>query len=98
MSTQILRDWGGLFGRKAGGVADLTGYTEGFKKSTIVWTDETLDGFFKDPGAIDPKSQMIEIGTIANADTRRQIIAYLKTEDPSVDLFYPKQCKAVLFW
>jgi len=81
---------GGLFGRKAGGVEDFTGYTEGFKKSTIVWTDKTLDEFFKDPSAIDPKTQMIENGTIANADTRRQIIAYLKTEDPSVDLFCPK--------
>jgi cytochrome c2 len=45
---------GGLFGRKAGGVEDFSGYTEGFKNSEIIWTDKTLDEFFKDPGKIDP--------------------------------------------
>ena len=81
---------GGLFGRKAGGVEDFSGYTEGFKNSEIIWTDKTLDEFFKDPGKIDPKSLMIENGTIKNAAQRKQIIAYLKTEDPTVILFCPK--------
>ena len=81
---------GGLFGRKAGGVEDFSGYTEGFKNSEIIWTDQTLDEFFKDPGKIDPKSLMIENGTIKNAEQRKQIIAYLKTEDPTVNLFCPK--------
>ena len=81
---------GGLFGRKAGGVEDFSGYTEGFKNSEIIWTDKTLDEFFKDPGKIDSKSLMIENGTIKNAEQRKQIIAYLKTEDPTVNLFCPK--------
>ena len=81
---------GDLFGRKAGGLEGFSGYSEGFKKSEIVWTDETLDEFFKDPGKIDPKSVMVENGTIDNAEQRRQIIAYLKTEDPTVNLFCPE--------
>ena len=80
----------GLFGRKAGGLEDFSGYSEGFKNSVIVWTDETLDEFFKDPGKIDPNSLMVENGTIANAEQRKQIIAYLKTEDPTVNLFCPE--------
>jgi cytochrome c2 len=59
------------------------------KNSEIIWTDKTLDEFFKDPGKIDPKSLMIENGTIKNAEQRKQIIAYLKTEDPTVNLFCP---------
>ena len=80
----------GLFGRKVGGLEDFSGYSEGFKNSNIVWTDETLDEFFKDPGKIDPNSLMVENGTIANAEQRKQIIAYLKTEDPTVNLFCPE--------
>ncbi len=81
---------GGLFGRKAGGVEDFSGYTDGFKNSEIIWTDETLNEFFKDPGKIDPKSLMVTDGKIDDAEKRKQIIAYLKTEDPTVDLFCPK--------
>ncbi len=81
---------GGLFGRKAGGVEDFSGYTNGFKNSEIIWSDKTLDEFFKDPSKIDPKSLMVENGKIDDAETRKQIIAYLKTEDPTVNLFCPK--------
>jgi len=77
---------GGLFGRKAGGVEDFSAYSEGFKNSEIVWTDKTLDEFFKDPRKIDPESIMVENGKIDNAEQRKQIIAYLKTEDPTVNL------------
>ncbi len=81
---------GGLFGRKAGGVEDFSGYSKGFKNSEIVWTDKTLDEFFKDPSKIDPKSLMVENGKIDDAEKRKQIIAYLKTEDPTANLFCPK--------
>ena len=80
----------GLFGRKVGGLEDFSGYSEGFKNSNIVWTDETLDEFFKDPGKIDLSSLMVENGTITNPEQRKQIIAYLKTEDPTVNLFCPE--------
>jgi len=83
---------GGLFGRKAGGVEDYTGYSDGYKNSKIIWTDETLDEFFKDPGNIDPESIMADKGNgkIDTAEHRQQIIAYLKTEDPTVNFFCSK--------
>jgi cytochrome c2 len=81
---------GGLIGRKAGGVEDFPDYTEGFKNSEIIWNDKTLDEFFKDPGKIDPNSLMVENGKIDNAEVRKQIIAFLKTEDPTINLFCPK--------
>ena len=81
---------GGLIGRKVGGVEDFPDYSEGFKNSKIVWNDETLDEFFKDPSKIDPNSLMVEKGKIGNAEVRKQIIAFLKTEDPTIDLFCPK--------
>ena len=81
---------GGLLGRKAGGVADFTGYSDGFKNSEIIWTDETLDAFLKDPSSIDPKSLMVANGKIDNSEQRKQVIAFLKTEDPTIDVFCPK--------
>ena len=81
---------GGLLGRKAGGVEDFTGYSDGFKNSEIIWTDETLDAFLKDPSSIDPKSLMVANGKIDNAEQRKQVIAFLKTEDPAIDVFCPK--------
>ena len=39
----------GLFGRKAGSVADFKGYSAELQASGIVWTDETLDTFLRDP-------------------------------------------------
>jgi len=80
---------GGLFGRKVGGLDDFSGYSEGFKNSQIIWTDETLDEFFKDPGEIDPESIMADKGKIEDAEHRREIIAFLKTEDPTMNLFCP---------
>ena len=81
---------GGIFGRKAGGVEDFPDYSEGFKNSEIIWNEKTLDEFFKDPGKIDPNSLMVENGKIDDAEVRKQIIAFLKTEDPTINLFCPK--------
>jgi len=77
---------GGLFGRKAGGVADYGYYTEGFKNSETVWTEETLDGFFKDPGSIAPQSVMVDNGKIEDPALRRKLIAFLKTEDSTINI------------
>jgi cytochrome c2 len=81
---------GDLFGRKVGGLEDFSGYSEGFKNSKIIWTDESLNEFFKDPGKIDPESIMADQGKIEDAEQRKQIIAYLKTEDPTANLFCPE--------
>jgi len=53
----------------------------------IIWSDDTLDNYFRDPAKVDPEGLMVNYGRIEDAATRRNVIAYLKTEDPSVDVF-----------
>jgi len=76
---------GGLFGRKAAGVEDYGYYSQDMKNFGIVWTEETLDAFFKDPGKITPTGTMANY-KIEDAVHRQQLIAFLKTEDPTVNL------------
>ncbi len=77
---------GGLFGRKVATAEDYKFYSEGLKNSEIVWTSETLDNFFSDPGKIFPESEMAVQGKIEDAAQRRKLIAFLDTEDPTVNL------------
>ena len=77
---------GGLLGRKVASVEDYEDYSQALRNSGGVWTDETLDVFFTDPGKIAPGSVMASDGKIADAAQRRQIIAFLKTEDPSINI------------
>jgi len=77
---------GGLFGRKVATVEDYKFYSQGLKNSEIVWTDKTLDNFFKDPGKIFPESVMAVQGKIEDPAQRRKLIDFLKTEDPTVNL------------
>ena len=77
---------GGLFGRMAAGVEDYDGYSDGLKNSGIIWTEETLDAYFRDPARVEPDNTMAYDGKIEDPDQRRQMIAFLATEDPTVDL------------
>ena len=77
---------GGLFGRNAGGVEDYGFYSDGLKNSETVWTEETLDGFFENPGKIAPQSVMITNGKVEDPVLRRKLIAFLKTEDPTINI------------
>ena len=77
---------GGLFGRKVATAEGYKFYSEGLKNSEIVWTSETLDNFFSDPGKIFPESEMAVQGKIEDAAQRRKLIAFLETEDPTVNL------------
>ncbi len=77
---------GDLFGRNAGSVEDYGYYSEGLKNSEIVWTEETLDEWFKDPGKIAPQSVMVTNGKIEDPELRRKLISFLKTEDPTVNI------------
>jgi cytochrome c2 len=77
---------GGLFGRKVATVEDYKFYSQGLRNSAIVWTDQTLDRFFKDPGKIFPKSVMAVQGKIEGSGQRQDLIIFLKTEDPTVNL------------
>ncbi len=77
---------GGLFGRTAGTVEDYGYYSEGLKNSEIVWTEETLDEWFKDPGKIAPQSVMIVNGKVEDPALRRKLISFLMTEDSTVNI------------
>jgi cytochrome c len=77
---------GGLFGRKVATVEDYNFYSQGLKDSDIVWTNETLDIFFTDPAKMFPGSVMANEGEIEDAAQRRNLIAFLETEDSSVNL------------
>ncbi len=77
---------GGLFGRKVATAEDYKFYSQGLKNSEIVWTAKTLDNFFTDPGEIFPKSVMAVQGKIEDPAHRQKLIAFLKTEDPTVNL------------
>ncbi|MDX1529130.1 MAG: c-type cytochrome [Gammaproteobacteria bacterium] len=79
---------GGIIGRKAGGVPDFADYTEEIKRSGIVWSDETLDEYLKDPDAMVPGTMMALGGSIADPIARRNVIAYMKSGDTSLDLCF----------
>jgi cytochrome c len=64
----------GIFGRKAGGVADFM-YSKALEKSTLVWTAITLDAWLKNPQALIP-GQTMNV-TVPNAQDRADIVAYL---------------------
>ncbi len=77
---------GGLFGRKAASVEDYGYYSQDLKNYGIVWTEETLEVWFTDPAKITPTGTMATNGKIEDAEQRRQLIAFLKTADPTVNL------------
>jgi len=65
----------GVFGRTAGTVADYQ-YSPSLKKSGIVWNDETLDKWLKDPQAFVPGAKMFF--SVDNAKDRADVIEFLK--------------------
>lgn len=77
---------GDLFGRKVATVEDYKFYSQELKNSDIVWTDQSLDSFFKDPGNMFPKSVMAVQGKIEDPGQRQNLIIFLKTEDSTVNL------------
>ena len=76
-----------LFGRKAGAVEDFKGYSDALKKSGIIWSEQSLDEFLSDPGKMVPGTAM-SIVSVKNATERQAIIAFIKTQDTSIDLCF----------
>ncbi|MET0366135.1 MAG: cytochrome c family protein [Sphingobium sp.] len=66
----------GLFGAKAGTRAAFT-YSPAMKGAAVKWDDKTLDAFIAKPQAVVPGTRMA-FGGVANADSRKAIIAYLR--------------------
>ncbi len=76
----------GLFGRRAGSVADFRQYTAELKASGIVWTDETLDAYLRDPSKFVPGTSMDTWGRVEDANDRRMLIDHMRREDRSAEL------------
>jgi cytochrome c len=66
----------GLFGRKAGSVADFA-YSPAMKASGITWDDATLAKFLRDPRGFIPGNRMAFPG-IKDKKQLADLIAYLK--------------------
>src|SRR6185295_6131600 len=67
----------GVFGRKAGSVADFA-YSSAVKNSAIVWDESTLDRWLTNTQAVIPGTRMNF--RVANPEDRADIIAFLKKE------------------
>jgi len=66
----------GLFGRKAGDVADFK-YSPALRDSALVWTPETVDALFaQGPDVLTPGSKM-PLQTMTDARDRADLIAFL---------------------
>ena len=66
----------GLFGRKAGEIADFR-YSPALKKSGIAWNPQTLDSFIADPQKEVPGNRMPFAG-MPDAGDRADLIAYMQ--------------------
>ncbi|HEX2113682.1 MAG TPA: c-type cytochrome [Alphaproteobacteria bacterium] len=75
----------GIFGRAAGAVGDFRHYSDALKKSGIVWDAETLDRFLADPAAMVSGTTMTW-GKVADAQQRRDVLAFLSAGDTSLDI------------
>lgn len=71
----------GVYGRKAG-IADGFAYSSGLRTSGVVWTDETLNAYLENPQDFIRGNRMSFAGE-SDPQTRRAIIAYLKTLQPA---------------
>jgi len=66
----------GLFGRETGSVPGYS-YTPANKNAHVVWSEETLFEYLKDPKAFIPKTKMNFPG-FKSEQERADVIAYLK--------------------
>ena len=69
----------GVFGRKAGSQPGFA-YSDALKKSTIVWTEKTLDAWLTEPEKLVPGQLMnVQVG---DTKARADIVAYLRSLTP----------------
>jgi cytochrome c len=66
----------GLFGRQAGSVEGFR-YSDAMKNADIVWDEETLEDYLKDPKGYIPGNKMMFAG-IRKDDEMEDLLAYLE--------------------
>ena len=76
----------GLIGRQVGTAVDYNSYTQGLLEAQFMWSVEALDKFLAAPNEMFPESTMAWAGKVENAEDRKNLIAYLQTDDPTVNL------------
>ena len=69
-----------IHGAKAGSSSTYTAYSQGLKRSGIVWDEATLDRFIENPEQVVPNNNMKPYKGIADPAIRKQIIDYLKSQ------------------
>lgn len=67
-----------IIGRKAGAVEGFN-YSSALKSSGITWDEASLDKFIANPNAVIPNNNMKPFGGVGDAETRKQIIDFLKS-------------------
>ena len=67
----------GVFGRKAGSVADFD-YSPALQKSKVIWNEKSLDKWLMNPEKFIPGQSMGY--SVSNAKERTDLIAYLKSQ------------------
>ncbi len=65
-----------LFDRRAGTAEGFRRYSDALRKSTVVWNEQTLDAWLRDPAAFLPGNAMAFRG-LPDARIRGDLIAYL---------------------
>ena len=68
----------GVFGRKAGSVAEFSGYSDAMKQSGIVWDADKVDAYIAHPRKVVPGGKMKYDG-LEEAEARADVISYLKS-------------------
>lgn len=68
----------GIIGRKAGAAKGFH-YSDAVKSSGITWDEASLDKFITNPNAFIPNNNMKPFSGVGDAETRKQIIDFLKT-------------------
>ena len=80
--TKVGPTLAGLFGRRAGSVEGFTQYSEAMVNSGIVWDEETLNKFLKNPKDFIPGNSMMMEGyyirPVSSDQHRADVITYLK--------------------
>ncbi len=80
--TKVGPTLAGLFGRKAGSVEGYKSYSKAMVNSEVVWDEESLNEFLKNPMKFIPENKMEVPGEVVprvSSDQHRgDLIAYLK--------------------